>query len=221
MTKIHFEVWGLSLMEPMSLILNWLICILAFSYFFKLNNQPNSDFVRYWRWFFFLFGLSTFFGGLSHFFFHYLGMPGKIPGWACSLFAISSIQYSILTNASEQVSARLRYVIFIQFFVVCTVLFLDFRFLWVTIHTAIGLILFLGIWSVRGVMYGQKSLKYFLIGIMLLVCTLPFMILGIDPHLWFNRQDASHILMLGTLYCFHTGVQKTNPALAKHALVAS
>ena len=210
MTKIEFELFGLQLLEPMALIMNWLIAAQCIVYFSVLSKFQENEFLKYWKGFFLLFGISTFFGGLSHALFNYTGLLGKIPGWGLAVLAISSVQLTVTHEKKSEVPSWVRPAIYLQLAIVASLLLFKFQFLWVTIHTAIGLVVFLGAWSVTGFRRGRREFAFYIWGIVSIVLSLPFLLFKIDLHDWFNRHDISHVFMIITLHLFYLGAKNTD-----------
>ncbi|MFY0626094.1 MAG: hypothetical protein JXR07_07365 [Reichenbachiella sp.] len=207
MTKISFDFLGMTLLEPMALILNWLLCAQALLYFSKLNSANSSPFLKYWRAFFLFFAVSTFLGGLSHLFFGYLGILGKIPGWIAAVVAISCIEMAVASKAEN--SGTLRVIIQGKFITTLLLLLLDFSFKWVMVHTGIGLVAILGTASAIGIFKGQNHLWFFIMAILAMTLALPFRLMDINLHLWFNRDDVGHTFMMITLFLFYRGIIET------------
>lgn len=193
----------------MALILNWIMALQVIYYFLKLKDDYNISFLKYWKKFFLLFALSTFFGGLSHLLFEYFGMTGKIPGWISGMLAISCIELSMASLFADQKKRNWQYFIIGRFFLTSLLLSMDFQFYWVMIHTSIGLLGVLGTNSTIGLFQGKTYFRFYLVGILALVFALPFKVMAIDLHLWFNRDDISHIFMIIANYSFYKGIKET------------
>ncbi|MGL1885315.1 MAG: hypothetical protein OCD76_02275 [Reichenbachiella sp.] len=209
MTKISFELWGLSLLEPMALVFNWMMTLQAIYHYLKLKDDFDLEFLKYWKGFFLFFAISTFFGGLSHVFFGYFGMMGKIPGWISGLVAISYIEMSVTCWFDDQKKSNWQYFIFGRFILTCVLLSVNFQFTWVMIHTAIGVLGVLGFHSVQGYLQGKPYLRYYMVGILAMIFTVPIKLMGIDLHLWFNRDDISHVFMIIANISFFAGIKET------------
>ena len=212
MTKISFELAGLTLLEPMAFILNWVLMIQAWFYFSRLKNRNSSTFSSSWRWFFLIFGISGCFGGVSHLLYNYTGVPGKFPGWLAAIVAVSLMEFAMVSLAEGKLRKGLQYLVGTKLVVSATLLILYLNFTVVMIHSSV-MGLFLLVPSLLYLVKGRSELSYFLIGALTLVASLPFKLLAIDFHLWFNRDDIGHIFMMMALYCFYKGVlvHESNP----------
>jgi hypothetical protein len=207
MEKITFEYLGVVMMEPMALIFNWIIAIQCFIYAKRIRVKMIKDtFASGWYRFFLFFGYSTLFGGLSHLFFHYTGMLGKIPGWSFAIIMISYLELAIASQTSRE--PFLKKIVWVSTVVLGGLMLAFLNFTWVTIHTAIGLVLFLGVVSSIKYRQGAQLWKEYVIGIIAMLLTLPFIMGKIDLHLWFNRHDISHLLMIIALYYFQNSTTK-------------
>ena len=189
--------------------MNWFLASQCLFYYLYRSKAESNNFTKLWNVFFLLFSFSTFFGGLSHLLFHYTGLQGKIPGWGTAVIAISCIEWAIASKISEPGRRNLNLLIWIKLVITFLTLLWDLHFKWVMIHTGVGLILILGIWSIISLRNGKESSKFFLWGIAWAIAPLPVRIFEIDLHDWFNRDDISHLFMLISIYFFHRGVQNS------------
>ena len=85
---IEFDLFGLTLQEPMALITNWIMAFFCLYSYSVIKKSTEINLV-YWKWFFLIFSISAFFGGLGHLFFQQLGVEGKFLNWITG--AISGI----------------------------------------------------------------------------------------------------------------------------------
>lgn len=196
------------LLEPVVFLTNWMLSFQCFYYFIRLNRKHNTTkSFFYWKYFFFLFAISTFFGGLSHLFFHYWELWGKIPGWSAAICSITFLELAVLSH-QEKNTQFWNGIVWFQLVLIFTLLIIDFRFIWVTVQTAVGLIFVLGIYSIHQLKKSNTVWKGYLIGIGWMIVSVPIAILKIDLAIWFNHQDISHVFMLLCLYCFYKTVLK-------------
>ena len=87
--KIHFVLFGLDLVEPMAFITDTVLGVLSVGLGWKLTKiKTDHPFRTYWIWFFLVFGVGAFVGGLGHTFFNYWGIPGKFPSWIAGPLSI-------------------------------------------------------------------------------------------------------------------------------------
>ena len=209
MEKIEFEMWGLQLLEPMALILNLVMSFQSFLYYQKIRASFASPFSAYFSKFFLFISISTFFAAWSHLFYNYLGLAGKIPGWATSIISISMLEYAMVIYLYPKGNILLKSIIAILIASAFGLLIFELKFLWVAIHTAIGIVLFLGIpFSIR-IAKGTDQVGFFFWGFISLLILLPVEVLRLNLHPWFQHHEISHIFMICALYCFSKGVRQT------------
>ncbi len=214
MEKIEFEFLGMQLMEPMSLVTNDLIAITCIIIFYKLVRKKEKDeFVHYWSLFFLTFALSTFGGGFAHLFFNYTGVYGKIPVFSLAVIANFFIDKACFTLIEDQKkSARIEIfliakailsillmIILIEFIGKKIFLIVQFN----TVITAAGIL----VWFCAKTKEVSTAWKHFTWGIVFLLITAGVQIAKLNLHLWFNKDDFSHILITITMIFFYLGVK--------------
>lgn len=205
MEKIEFELWGLSLLEPLSTVMNWVMAAQCGRFYFKLKNT-NHEFQKKWAWFFLAYFISLIFGGLGHLFFNYFEMIGKIPGWSIAVLGTAAAELAMIHDLEDEKKKQtLTTVIRSKLFATLVLLFIDPSFKWVMVQTA-GLFLFIGIISINRFKKGLKAYRYFLIGVFCLLLMAPINMLGLDIHKsWFTRDDLAHVLMIVAFWKFYQG----------------
>ena len=202
-------MWGLQLLEPMALILNLVMSFQSFLYYQKIRASFASPFSAYFSKFFLFISISTFFAAWSHLFYNYLGLVGKIPGWATSIISISMLEYAMVIYLYPKGNILLKSIIAILIASAFGLLIFELKFLWVAIHTAIGIVLFLGVpFSIR-IAKGTDQVGFFFWGFNSLLILLPVEVLRLNLHPWFQHHEISHIFMICALYCFSKGVRQT------------
>ena len=214
--KIEFEFLGLELLEPNALIGDTLIFILSMYYYFLLKKRKGeSFFIDQWRIFFNFIGLSFFFGGFGHLLFNYCGVPGKYPSFFLSMvapFFIEQAMISIYPNKQKRpLFKTLSYVKMILFIVaeiiVVATVDLDPKpelgIILPSLNSVIGLGISLGI---LGAFYQRKILnafKYLWMSALVLIPSGLFQSQKISFAQWFDRNDASHLLLIVSLILYY------------------
>ena len=216
MEKIEFEFWGLQLLEPMALVLNLIMSFQSFRYYQKISNSLASPFSVYFGKFFFFISISAFFAAWSHLFYNYLGMYGKIPGFTTNIIAISMLEYAMVTYFYPKGHVLLKSIIGLLMMSAFGLLIFKLNFLWVAIHTGIGVILFLGVPITFRILKRADQARFFFWGFISMLMTLPVELLELNLNSWFQHQDISHVFMICSIYCFSSGVQEIE--LAKFTL---
>jgi hypothetical protein len=204
--KIEFTLFGLTLLEPMALVLNWVMMIQCLFYFRKLNLNSDSRFGYYWNLFFIFFAVSVFLGGISHVAYNYLGQTGKLPGWTAGLAAVYFLELAMIQGVEEKNKKLLKFLIGIKAVIFVALTFYTQTFTYVMIHTGFILV-FVSIPAIRDFQSGRRRFDYTFYGVLALLCALPVKVGKIDLHLWFNRDDLSHVFMILALWFFYKGVE--------------
>jgi hypothetical protein len=209
MAKIEFEILGLQLLEPMALILNLVMSFQSYYYYQKIKSNFCSPFSIHFRKFFLLSSISFFFAAWSHLFFNYLGMAGKMPVFATTIISIGMLEYAMVIYHYPKGNILLNYIIFFLVAGTFGLLIFKMTFLWVAIHTAIGIFFFLGMPFSIKILKGTDKISFFFWGFVSMLMTLPIELFKFNFHLWLQHQDISHILMIFALYCFSKGVDQS------------
>jgi hypothetical protein len=217
--KIGFHLFGLELLEPMALITNSILGLLALFFAYKISKLKSKlPFYKYWKLFFLLFGIGILLGGIGHTFYNQLGVYGKIQGWCLGPFTIYLAERAMISihwQDSKKSSLKkiaiakliLVYAIFIAILFISEESKLSTQpFLPIAINTIIGFIGFVG---VLGYKYSEEissKFKYFCLGVLVLMPTALIFLMKVNIHPWFNKNDFSHLIFcLGITY-FYLGV---------------
>ena len=205
--KIPFSFFGYCLQEPMALITNWLIAATAFILFFRLKN-PQNKFQKHWKLFYIFFAISTFFGGLGHLLFYYFDVYGKFPCWFFGTISAFHAGKAMISNKliSTEKQRSLTYFLVFKGIVLAGLAIIQQTFLFIMLDSIITYLFFcLGF----GIYYwkkGNQAYKYTVFAILILLPSIFIFTLQINPHLWFNKDDLSHVLMVTTIIFFYFGV---------------
>lgn len=219
MEIIEFEFLGFELQEPMSVVTNSLITITCLFIFLKLiKDKRDDEFTHYWSLFFLTLGLSTFAGGLSHLFFKYTGFYGKIPVFSMAIIANFFLDRACFTLIHDKAKTRmieylllaktilsiLLLVVLVEFIGKKIFLIVQFN----TVITAAGIL----VWFCAKTKAVSEAWKYYTIGIIILLITAGVQIAKLNLHLWFNKDDFSHVLIALAMIFFYKGVLKYREA---------
>ena len=205
--KLPFQLFGYCLQEPMALITNWLISITAFVLYFRIKNPANA-FQKHWKFFYLTFGISTFFGGLGHLLFYYFDVYGKFPCWVFGFVAAFHAGKAMISNRliSETRQKRLTHFLIFKALLLGGMAVIMKSFIYVMIDASITYLFFcLGF----GLYYwkkGSEGFKYTVFAVLILLPSIFIFTLQINPHVWFNKDDLSHILMVTTIIFFYFGI---------------
>jgi hypothetical protein len=229
--KMQFQMFGLELVEPMSLILNTIMGLYSvyLGYrIFKLNK--SLPFYKYWQLFFVFFGVGAFVGGLGHVFFNQWGITGKIPSWLFGPISIYFIERAMISiHWNKKLAKKLKlisniklgivYLIFL--YLLITVGYPQGKttpFLPIAINTIIGIIATAGALGFRYTEKYSAKFKFFWLGVLILLPTAFIFLLKINVHPWFDKNDFSHILFIIGITYFYLGVKGVANGLKQSAL---
>lgn len=208
MEDLPFSVFNLCLQEPMALVWNTLIAVVCFYSFYKIRNQKGVFFKR-WRLFFLLMGISMFLGGFSHLFFQYSGMYGKMFTWVFAFFSAFYVGKAMLSLdlINERLKSFLNGLLYVKFVVLLALAFSTVSFIYVTVDASITYLVYcLGL-GLNYKIQKLNSFKYTVFGVLLLVPSVFIFIFEVSPSIWFNKNDLSHALIIGTILFFYLGVK--------------
>lgn len=205
--KLPFTMFGLCLQEPMALVLNWVMAFTSFYFFTRIQN-PVTLFQKHWKLFYLMFGVSTFFGGLGHLLYNYFGVYGKFPCWFFGVFAAfyagkAMISIPVLSEVTQR---KLTYFLAFKAFFFASAAILTKSFLFVMVDATITYLFFcLGF----GLYYWKKgyaSFRFTVYAVLILIPSVFIFIFQVNLHLWFNKDDLSHVLMVMTIVLFYLGI---------------
>lgn len=208
MNIIKFSLFGLELQEPMAIVTNGMIaffCVFAFIQLKDWNDTANF----YWKRFFLFFGISTFFGMFGHGLFHYFGIYGKIPSWlfGCISNAMAGLGMFHFDNYSKKSKIGVYLVVFKSLFLFLLALF-TFKFVFVAIDAIITYIVYTGFYAQKIVKRGAEELKWMTFGVVLMLPAAFVFLFKINIHLWLNKDDLSHLLILLGIIFFYSTLQR-------------
>lgn len=209
-TTIQFEWLGLHLQEPMAIITNLMLSVFCAFAYLRLRGS-NSTANKWWRLFYLFFGWSTFFGALGHAFYLYFDVYGKFPCWflgcMANVFAakgmLSFQGYSRLTRPIELTI----WIKSLLFFILAAI---THKFIFIAIDAIITYLTFTGAFAFVLIKRGLTEMRFMLIGVLVLIPSAFIFILKINPHRWLNKDDLSHLLMLGCIAFFYVGMKAWN-----------
>lgn len=205
---LPFELFGWCLQEPMALVTNWLIAITSFTIFFRMK-PPYSKFSRHWRYFYLFFGISTFFGGLGHVFFNYFDTPGKFPCWffgVISSYHASKAMISV-NMITKSFQTKITFFLIVKMFLLGGLAMYFESFLIIMMDAIITYLFFCMGFGIYYWKKGYSNFKYTVYAILILLPSIFIFTLKVNPHVWFNKDDLSHVLMAFTIIFFYLGVR--------------
>ena len=228
--KIEFVLFGLKLLEPMAFVTDTILAIVSIYFAYKVGTfNSNHPFYTYWRWFYIIFGLGAFAGGLGHLMLNYWGVAGKFPSWICGPISVYCLEQGMISIFPDErkyalfkLLSTLKFIIvFAIFIVICATQpiadRLDLPFLPIAINTIFGVTITAG---ALGLYYSKvlsPRFKYFYLGVLVMLPSAFIFLLKINLHQWFDKNDLSHMLMIAGIIYFYLGL-KHNAAKHKNLI---
>lgn len=203
---IHFSLFGMQLQEPMAFVTNLLLA--GFSFFAAWSIQANRSItVLSFKLFFIAFGLSTFFGALGHVFFQYTAIFGKYPSWIMGVVAGFFAGKAILSlYQTSNKNSVLFHFLWIKGILLLALSLILQKFVFVAIDAIVTYLLYTGFLSFKMWKQGNLAMRYFVVGVLVLLPSAFVFLLNWNVHLYLNRDDLSHLLMLACVVYFYKGV---------------
>ena len=219
--KIEFDFFGLCLLEPNTAFGDFVLFFFSFSFAVWLNRQKDrGDFVFFWKLFFLFFSFSFFLGGLGHLLFNYWGIAGKVFPWLFGILSVYFVERAMLSIHKNR-RWRARFLLFSKIklflafaFELGVVFFLELEsdpsrgMIVPTINSGIGLFFSLGVLPFFYFRLFSPCFVFFVSGVMSLIPSVFFQSMKINLHPFFDRNDASHTLLLLSVFFFFIGLRK-------------
>jgi len=221
--KIEFTFMGWQMLEPMAIITDSIMGGLSVYFGIKLSRFKTSHpFYNYWVWFFLIFGVGAFYGGLAHGFYNYWGVFGKIPTWFAGPVSVYALEQAMIAAHPNKKSVKLlKGISFWKLMIVLTVWILilfnaplyekpELGFLPIAINTILGVSATAG--GIGWYLYKKKQMslnyKYFALGVLVMLPSAFAFLMKINLHPWFDKNDLSHVLMIAGISYFYLGIKK-------------
>lgn len=197
------EIFGILLMEPVTVITNLFISIMCYYAFWKMGKDrvegPALVFLRYY---FLTMGLATTWGGfIGHGFLYLVDDKWKLVGWIISMISVGLIERSAISYANRLINKKLGqfflWANIIELIILMILVISSVHFKYVEIHSAYGFIV---------VVFGFHTFVYWktrdlgslemIVATMWLLCAVYTFNKPIIIHTFFNHRDLAHIFML-------------------------
>lgn len=213
--KIEFNLFGLDLVEPNALIGDTVILFVSLFLAYKTHKlSENRPFFVYWKWFYIIFGLGFFAGGLGHSFFNYWGVPGKYASWLIGIVAVVFIELAMVSVYPDETKRKLLNNIAIIKMILALIIegialgTLDLSvdpskgLIVPTISSVIGLGLVLGGMAVYYQRVLDPSFRFLWWSTLVLIPNTVIQGMKINIHPWFDRNDFSHVLLIAGCFLY-------------------
>lgn len=207
---IHFSFFGLQLQEPMGILFNWIFSAFCFYAYCRIDRSKN-DFLRNWSNFFLVFSITTFVGSFAHGLSGYFGIYGKYPHWfggiLSSFFAGKAMLTCFESNKNKSV---LNVLLYIKAVVLLLMAYYKSNFIFIAVDSIITYLFYCGTLAFIQWKKGIYWMIYFVYAVLVCLPSAFVYLLKIDLSIWFNRDDLSHLFMLGCLILFYIGTVKSS-----------
>lgn len=207
---IHFSSFGLHLQEPMAAVTNWMISFFCFYAFWQLGKVDEPE-TNWWRKFFLCFSVSTFLAGFGHLFFQYTGIPGKFPNWILGVMSGYFAGNAMLVKMQNEVTKkRIQQVLIFKMIFFIAMAIWKQNFVFVAIDAILTYVFFCGVLGFIYFKRGFQSMKFMVLGVLVCLPSAFIFLLKLNPHRWLNKDDLSHLFMLGCTICFYLGAKMSS-----------
>lgn len=209
------DVFGISVEEPVTVLTDLIITLVCWVLFFHSSKQlPANRVTALYRYFFFVMGLATLFGGIfGHAFCSVLGIHWKLPGWLLSMVAVMLAERaSIIRSAylmSPLVAQIFRVMNVFELILLVSLTLVTKNFFFVEFHAFYGFVVVVGVfefWHYRKT--GNIGSKQLLLSVGVSFVAALVHILHIELHTWFNATDLAHTIMSCNAWFLFRAVQK-------------
>ena len=205
---IKFELYGLTLQEPMSIITNWSMGIFCLYAVFMIRKGNNVDLI-WWKRFFILFSIAAFLGAPGHLFFHYLGVPGKFPNWIFTILSGFCAGFGMLAYYPNEFQKKKLGIFILVKGVMLLLLAIIFRnFLFIAIDSILTYVIFCGLIARKIYNLGRTEMRFMYYGVLFCAPSVVIFFFKINLHRFLNKDDLSHLLMLGCLMFFYKSIKE-------------
>lgn len=191
----------------MAFITNGLIAMFCFWAYRTLRNDSGVN--QYWKLFYLTLGVSSTFGALGHTLFLYYGIYGKMPSWILACFANVFAGLGMM-KFDQEINSRNAFVILVcvKSFALLAVSLIIQKFVFVAVDAILSYLIFTGGYALKLRRVGYDSMKFMVIGVLIMLPSAFVFLLKWSPFLWLNKDDISHILILGGIICFYIALKK-------------
>jgi hypothetical protein len=203
---------GIRIDEPVNMFTDLIISAVCLIAYYKLTKKKRPGKThRYFRLYFLLMGLATFFGGvIGHGFLYAFSFAWKLPGWILSMLSIALIERSSIENANSLIDPKIGKSFLtlniIELLTVMTITIYTLNFKWVELHSGYGLLAV--VLTFHGFAYSKtrdKGSANIIIGVGFASMAALIFMNEISPYIWFNHIDLSHVLLAVAAQFFFRG----------------
>lgn len=194
MIATEIQLWGLKLLEPGTILSDFLMGSACLIFFFKLIRMENFKKNIHFSFFFIFLSISSFFAGAAHGLFYYFGTSLHLISWIFSGFAIYFLQLGTSVLFTNE-KFKKRYILFIRMQLVTysILLFLVSGFVVVKVNFVIAMIgIITPAYLIDLVRKGYRNNLYIITGIFLAILPSLYHTKEFTFGYIFNMNDLSH-----------------------------
>ncbi|MGB4971110.1 MAG: hypothetical protein WBO32_00535 [Cyclobacteriaceae bacterium] len=212
MQQPPITVFNIRIDEPVNMFTDLIVSAVCLIAYYKLTRKQLPGKTQlYFRWYFLLMGLATFFGGvIGHGFLYAFSFAWKLPGWIISMFSIALIERSSIEHArpliSPSVGKAFLILNIIELVTVMSITIYTLNFQWVEFHSGYGLLAV--VLTFHGFVYlktKDKGSGIIIAGVGVASIAALIFMNEISPYIWFNHIDLSHVIMAVAAQIFYKG----------------
>ena len=191
----------------MAFITNGLIALFCFWAYRSLRHDTSVN--HYWKLFYLMLGISSAFGALGHSLFGYFGMYGKMPSWVLAAVANVFSGYGML-KYDQDISSKnpMVHFVWIKSLGLLVASILIQKFVFVACDAIVSYLLFTGAYAIKLRKNGFESMKYMVLGVLIMLPSAFVFLYQWNPFRWLNKDDISHLLILAGIFCFYLALKK-------------
>lgn len=208
--SIH--ILGIRIDEPVTTLTDLLVSAVCFTAFFKIRAAKLTGNAQlFFKAYFLLMGIATFFGGvMGHAFLYLFSFAWKLPGWILSMVSVASIERSAIEQAKPLVDRRVgRFFLglnIVELLAIMTITIATLNFKWVEFHSGYGLLAVVLPFHLYIYYRTRDKGSGIIIIAVLIACTAALFFMNkVSAHTWFNYLDISHTIMAVGAYVFMRG----------------
>ena len=181
-TKIALDFNGFTLLEPNALITDFIMGTFSIYFAVQLKKiKAQHSFLKYWYYFFLIFGIGAFCGGLAHSLFEYTGPQGKFPTWISAILCAYFIEKAMIKTVSnlnkKNILGKIAFTkMILIFLIVITVISTKayqkehtIGFIPIAINTLIGVFISVAYFSFYNIKRGYREFKYLFYAVMIML----------------------------------------------------
>ncbi len=213
MKETWYDIAGIHIQEPVTVVTNMLIVGTCAFLYYKVGrkNTEKSLLVKYWRLFFFFFGLNALIGSVAHGFKSYFSPDTFYYVWLCMNLASVPITYYLLRANIELSKFTPKNKRICEIIVLCLSLIfavltaITNTFAMVKINALIAILVTI-VSHYRAYKYRRPGSGYITFGFTFSILALVVHGAKLSFGDWFNFKDISHVMMNITLCIIYAGV---------------